>query len=57
MLQYTQYNIQSIGSKFDELKIFIEDIREKYNFEFNAICLQECQLKETDNITHFKLEN
>ncbi len=25
-------NIQGIGVKFDELRIFIEDIREKYNF-------------------------
>ncbi len=36
------FNIQGIGATFDELKIFIEEICEKYNFEFSAICLQEC---------------
>ncbi len=50
-------NIQSIGSKFEEVKIFIKDMRANYNFEFSAICLQECQFKETDNIAHFKLDN
>ena len=41
-------NIQGISAKFDELKIFIEEIHEKFNFEFSAICLQECQVKEND---------
>ncbi len=39
-------NIQGIEAKFDELKIFIEEIQEEYDFEFKAICLQECQFKD-----------
>ncbi len=38
-------NIQCIGSKFDELKIFIEDTKVNHDFVFSAICLQECQFK------------
>ncbi len=33
-------NIQDIGAKFNELKIFIEEIRQDYDVEFKAICLQ-----------------
>ncbi len=52
-------NINGIGAKFDELKIFVEEIHEKYNFEFSAICLQECQFKETDKtiLSKYKLDN
>ncbi len=52
-------NIQGIGAKFDELKTFVEEIREKYNFEFSAIYLQECQFKETDKtiLSKFKFDN
>ncbi len=45
------------NSKFKELKIFIEELRETHNFEFNSICLQECQFNETDDLTQFKLDN
>ncbi len=50
-------NMQCIGSKFDELKILIEDIKVNHDFEFSAICLHECQFKETDSITQFELDN
>ncbi len=53
------YNIQSIRAKFDELKIFVEQIQEKYNFQFSAICVQECQFKDKDKtiINKHKLNN
>ena len=34
-------NIESIHSKINDLTIFVEQLRE-INFEFSAICLQEC---------------
>ncbi len=50
-------NIQCINSKFNELKIFIEELRETHNFEFSLICLQECQFNENDDVAQFKLDN
>ncbi len=53
-------NIQGIAAKFHELWIFIEDMREKYNFEFNVNCLQECQFKNSKKKTilnNYKLDN
>ncbi len=50
-------NIQCINSKFNELKIFTEELRETYNFEFSSICLQECQFNENDDMTQFQLDN
>ncbi len=47
-------NIQGIGAKFNELRIFIEKIREKYNFRFSVICLQECQFKDSKKDNYFK---
>jgi len=48
-------NIQSIRAKFDELKIFIEQLRNS-SFEFSAICIQETWLSESDDITQLKLD-
>ncbi len=48
-------NIQCLNSKFNELKIFIEELRETHNFEFSLLCLQECQFNENDDVTQFKL--
>ncbi len=50
-------NIQNIKTKFDELKIFLDDLRERHNFEFSVICLQECQFSEKENLTRLKLNN
>ncbi len=38
-------NIQSINAKISELKIFVEELREKGS-EFQLMCLQETWLKE-----------
>ncbi len=46
-----------MNSKFEELKIFIEYIKEEHNFEFSAVCYQECQFKETVSTEQFNLEN
>ena len=48
-------NIQFIRAKFDELKLFIEHLRDS-NFEFSAICIQETWLSESDDITQLKLD-
>ncbi len=50
-------NIQSINSKFGELKIYVEYLKEEHNFEFSAICLHEFQFKETVSTKQFNLEN
>ena len=41
-------NIASIRSKYDELKIFTEEIFD-YDFKFDVICNQESWLGETDD--------
>ena len=43
-------NIDSVNSKFSELTEFIDTLR-KLNFEFSAICLQECWLNESDDLS------
>ncbi len=48
-------NIQSINAKINELKIFIEELREK-GIEFQVICLQETWLKEEDDTSVFEIE-
>jgi len=49
-------NIQSLNAKFDELTIFINDLKDK-DFEFSAICIQESWLSENDATNHLFLEN
>ena len=49
-------NIQSLNAKIDELKAFIHDLSE-HGFEFDAICVQETWLSETDDISLLKLTN
>ena len=39
-------NIESLNAKFDELTVYIDILRET-DFEFSAICLQECWINET----------
>lgn len=48
-------NIQSIHSKYDELKIFVDTLNE-CEFKFSAICLQETWLNEQDNTSPYKLK-
>ena len=50
-------NIQSLNAKFDELKIFIYDLKEKHNCEISIICLQETWLSETCDQNIYQLEN
>jgi len=49
-------NIQSLNAKFDELNIFVNDLRDKH-FEFSAICIQESWLSNTDDTDQFNLDN
>ena len=48
-------NIESVHSKFNDLLLFIEQLRE-YNFEFSAICLQECWISESQDLTHLVID-
>ena len=48
-------NIQCISAKFDELKIFIETLKQS-NLEFSAICIQETWLAEGADISQIQLE-
>ena len=40
---------------FDDLAIFVEQLRD-LSFEFGAICLQECWLSETQELSHLYIE-
>ena len=48
-------NIESVHAKFDDLSIFVEQLRD-LSFEFGAICLQECWLSETQELSHLHIE-
>ena len=48
-------NIESVHAKFDDLAIFVEQLRD-LSFEFGAICLQECWLSETQELSHLYIE-
>ena len=48
-------NIESVHAKFDDLSIFVEQLRD-LSFEFGAICLQECWLSETQELSHLYIE-
>ena len=48
-------NINSIHSKFNEIETFIELLKIQ-NFQFSAICFQECWLSEADDISHIQLD-
>ena len=41
-------NIECLNSKFNELVNLIKYLKEINNFQFSAICLQECWLDEDD---------
>ena len=48
-------NIESVHAKFDDLAIFVEQLRD-LSFEFGAICLQECWLSDTQDLSHLYIE-
>jgi len=50
-------NIESANSKFDELVTTLQYLKEKFNFLFSAIFLQECWLQkdDKDSIKHFEI--
>ena len=48
-------NIESINSKLDELKIFI-DILHNSNVSFSAICIQEAWVSKGADVSRFKIE-
>ena len=43
-------NIDSIHAKIAELRIFIN-----IDFEFSALCFQECQISEGENLDHLQI--
>ena len=47
-------NIEFINAKFDELKIYFEELS-KINFEFRVICLQETWLSDDVDLSIFKI--
>jgi hypothetical protein len=48
-------NIECISAKFDELKMFIEILKQS-NLEFSAICIQETWLVEGVDTSQIQLE-
>ena len=48
-------NIESLNSKYDELIIYIEELR-KIDFKYSAIGLQETWLSENDDLSPFQIE-
>ncbi len=49
-------NIESVRSKIDQLKIVIKDLKNE-NFEFDAICLQECYINDQVDTSQIQLDN
>ena len=47
-------NIESVNSKITDIQIFVELLRQN-NLELSAICLQECWISDTDDISHLKI--
>ena len=48
-------NIQSINAKFNELEMFVEDLR-SINFKLRVICLQETWKADNDDFSQFFLD-
>ena len=47
-------NIQSVGAKFSELEIFVNQLH-NINFEFSAICIQESGLNDGVDLSQLRL--
>ena len=56
MYTHSSQNIQSINAKIDELKAFVIEM-EHLNFQFDAICLQETWLDDTQDTSLIQLDN
>ena len=54
-LSILDLNIQSINAKYDDFKIFME--RVNIMNPVSVVCLNECWIKENDNISNFNLNN
>ena len=48
-------NIQSINAKIDQLRIFV-DILKQHNYVFSAICIQESWLSENSDVSQIQLD-
>ena len=48
-------NIESAHAKFNELLIYVEQLRD-INFEFSVICLQESWLEKDTDISHLQIK-
>ena len=55
MFSILSLNIQSLNAKFDQLHIFVQQLRQS-NHEFSAICLQESWLSNVADISLYQLE-
>ena len=55
MFSIPSLNIQSLNAKFDQLHIFVQQLRQS-NHEFSAICLQESWLSNVADISLYQLE-
>ena len=49
-------NIASINAKFDELFLFVENLKQS-NLQFSAIIIQESWLSQNDDVALFKLDD
>ena len=54
-LSILSLNIQTINTKFDELKIILDDINQHH--QISVICLQETHLDENDSMLSFELND
>ena len=54
-LSILSLNIQTINTKFVELKIILDDINQHH--QISVICLQETHLDENDSTLSFELNN
>ena len=49
-------NIASINAKYDELVLFVENLKQS-NLQFSAIIIQESWLSQNDDVASFKLDD
>ena len=47
-------NIESINSKITDIQLFVEELRQN-NLELSAICLQECWISDSEDISHIEI--
>ena len=49
-------NIASINAKYDELVLFVENLKQS-NLQFSAIIIQESWLSQNDDVAFFTLDD